>query len=115
MTQQAMLVKAGYRVASVLGNETAIKLCMCDADIDAVVLGWDATINDRSAVIQCLKSQSPTLPVLALRQHVWDEKLQADANMSVENPDAWIQSVEALLADSLEKSVACFIRIQVSE
>ncbi len=97
-TRVEILHKAGYRVMSVLGNDSAMALDKSAfASIDLVVVGASAPQSTRAEMLGWLKTHYPNIPVLMLQYREWETFSGADAAVPADNPMLWLQVVAGLL------------------
>src|SRR5205814_8281203 len=93
-----VLLKAGYRVTSVLGNDEAMRLhANVIAAADLVVVGFCASHSLRVTMVHWLKMHQPSVPVLVLQFHSWESFPEADAATLSEDPAVWLTEVTRIL------------------
>lgn len=100
-TRARMLQAHGYRVTSVLGNETAQAVdSLVMSSVDVVVVGFSAPQPARQSIVGWFKTQFPTLPVVALQSQSWENISLADVTAPADDPAVWLSAVAKALGRS---------------
>jgi DNA-binding NtrC family response regulator len=91
-TREAMLVHDGYKVVSVLGNDQGMTISG-NGNFDLVVVGFSASLAERTRMVRWLKQHMPEVPVIALLRHSGESLPDADWTTFSEDPQVWLAAV----------------------
>jgi hypothetical protein len=91
-----LLRRIGYRVISVIGNESArVLLSTIQLDLALFIVGHAASEQTRKEMVDWLKTKYPKVKVLALNPP--DQQLpSADYNVTQNGPENWLPFVSTL-------------------
>ncbi len=95
-----MLESGGYQVTSALGNDKAFGLdATVVASVDLIMIGFSASHPIRTKAVRWFKQHHPTIPVVALRFHVFESFPEAGFTSS-EDPNIWLGVIASILKSS---------------
>jgi hypothetical protein len=97
-TRAGVLRAQGYKVISVLGNETAKAVLGYGREYDLFIIGHAASRKVRVEMVTWLKERYPKAPILALNPPDCVRLDGADYNAKQNGPDAWLPVVTTALA-----------------
>jgi hypothetical protein len=99
-TRNLMLLKQGYSVVSVLGNDQAINAAAKPGEgFNVILIGHCAELSVRRECARALKEMLPHARLVALRSVVFlGEVDEADLNTDSESPDEWLGEVRRFAA-----------------
>jgi DNA-binding NtrC family response regulator len=91
-TREAMLKQDGYKVMSVLGNDQGMTISR-NGSFDVVVVGFSASLAERTQMVRWLKQHLPDVPVIVLLRHSMESFPDADLATFSEDPKVWLAAV----------------------
>jgi hypothetical protein len=92
----------GYEVVSVIGNESAKTVLTLPQAYDLFIVGHAAPTETRREIVAWLKSRFPGVPVLALNPSAAEELVDADYNVKLNGPEAWLPVISSALSGRSE-------------
>jgi len=97
-TRAKMLEVDGYRVTSVLG-EAGARAFPADelAAVDLILVGFSAPRDVRASVVNWVKQQKLSTPLIVLQAQSWEQFDGADMTALSEDPQVWLAAVAKML------------------
>ncbi len=92
-TRAALLKNRGYEVSSVLGNDEAHRALDCRQNYRLFIVGHNAPRETREEMLLWLKINFPHTRTLALNPPHQASLPQADYNVILNGPEAWLSIV----------------------
>jgi hypothetical protein len=97
-TRAAILRAQGYKVVSILGNESAKAVLGHGPDYDLFIVGHAAPEEARMEMVAWLKARYPKAKILALNPPDCERLAGADYNARQNGPALWLPIVATALA-----------------
>jgi hypothetical protein len=88
-----LLKNRGYEVSSVLGNDEAIRVLDGQQNYRLFIVGHNAPRETREEMLRWLKIKFPHTRILALNPPHQPDLPQADYNVILNGPEAWLSIV----------------------